>query len=482
MSNIPLCNLRGEFYTCPSFEKLNVNEDVMRRYLSFAMLLALIAAAALPPASIQGQFATNTPASGEVPAVSSNPALPTAAGATEGSAGSGFATNTPEGPTATPTATATNTFTPTATATSTPSPTPTPMGPFSYPDNVNSLTGMEYPDEAARQRVNLIIKISNYPPVVRPQTGINLADLVYEYEAEGGVTRFAAIFRSTIPPLVGSIRSGRLMDMELMTMYRGNLVYSGTSEPIQKLFFENYPYRLISPFIGDAQGDTCLDTPFCRLPREGLAFEHTLFGSPQQMWDIATIRGTNQGYKARGFAFSDTPDANGVPTNDIFVDWFGQTDARWQYDEASGHWLRYTDGVPHMDKGDGQQLWADNVIVVVAYHDRRPDLFPEGANYESLQVRLWREEGDTMLPAVLFRDGQAFQGYWDRPNRDDGTALFILYGNNEPIKLKPGRTWVSIVRNLGDVSWSEEKVDLAATATLVALTPSPTPINVYEGD
>jgi hypothetical protein len=472
----------------PSFEKLTVDEEVMRRFFSFAMLmlLAIIAITLMPPAPALGQFATNTPAGGSnATAVSSNPAQPTDAAATAvptTASGFSFSTNTPAGPTATPTSTATSTNPPPPTATSTPSATPIPNGPYSYPENMNSLTGMEYPDEVSRARVNLIVKISNYPPVVRPQTGINMADLVYEYEAEGGVTRFAAIFRSQVPPLVGSIRSGRLMDMELMTMYRANLAYSGTSEPIQRLFLSNYPYRLITPSIGDAQGDTCLDTPFCRLPREGLAFEHTLFGNPQQMWDISTIRGTNQGYKARGFAFSDTPDANGVTTNDIFIKWFGQGEARWQYDEASGHWLRFTGGQPHLDKGDGQQIWADNVIAVIAYHDDRPDLFPEGANYTSLQVRLWREEGDSMLPAVLFRDGQAFQGFWDRPNRDDGTALFLMYGNNEPIKLKPGRTWVSVVRNLGDVEWSEQKVDLAATATIIAQTPSPTPITIDEGD
>src|SRR4051794_26562614 len=87
-----------------------------------------------------------------------------------------FATNTPAGPTSTPSRTATATDTPTATATAsftptatdtpteTPSPTPTPNGPFSYPENINPLTGQEYPSEAAKARRNLIVKISNYPP------------------------------------------------------------------------------------------------------------------------------------------------------------------------------------------------------------------------------------------------------------------------------------------------------------------------------
>ena len=164
----------------------------------------------------------------------------------------GFSTNTPSVPSDTPTATFTATFTPTATATptatftptdtptatftptDTPTPTPTPIGPFFYPEGVNPLTGQLYPNEEAVARRNLIVKISNYPPIVRPQSNVNLADVVFEVEAEGGVTRFAAIFRNNAPTHVGSVRSARLLELELVPMFNALLAYSGTSEPIQK--------------------------------------------------------------------------------------------------------------------------------------------------------------------------------------------------------------------------------------------------------
>jgi hypothetical protein len=447
----------------------------MRRWF-FAALLLLLASvfsliSSLPNAN--GQFATNTPqAELAATTISGQPAAPTTA---SGNSGSGFITNTPAA-TPTPTATLAPSATNTATAT------PEPIGPYSYPDGINPLTGLPYPNEEVRNRVNMIVKISNYPPVVRPQSGLNMADIVYEYEAEGGVTRFAAIFRSQTPPLVGSIRSGRLMDMELMTMYRANLVYSGTSEPIQRLFLANFPYRLVSPSIGDSEGtQDCEGFVFCRLPREGLAREHTLFGNPEQFWALAEFRQTNTGYLARGFAFSNTPAEGGEAMNDIFVDWYGQTDARWQYDAASGRYLRFTDGVAHYDKGDGQQLWADNVVIIVVPHARRPDLFPEGANYESLEVQLWHHD-EGLYQAFVAREGLFYQGYWDRLDRKDGTALSLIFGNNQPILLKPGRTWISVVRGSQDVRYSEDKVDLAATATFIALTPSPTPLNIQEGD
>jgi hypothetical protein len=433
-------------------------EEFMRRVVLFLLLtLTLTGMLALLPSVVTGQvFATNTP-------------QPT---------GFSFATNTPVGPTdtatytpspsLTPSATPTATFTPTpsSTPTDTPTPTPTPIGPFSYPEGVNPLTGQLYPDDAAMARRNLIVKISNYPPIVRPQSNVNKADLVYEYEAEGGVTRFAAIFRSNQPDHVGSVRSARLLDLELIPMYNALLAYSGTSEPIQQLILgSEYVFQTFSPL----KGDNCDDAGFCRFPQDGLSFEHTLFLDTNKLWELATRRNVNTGYRARGFAFNETPDPNGKPANDVFIDWYGQTDARWQYDSETGRWLRFTDGVPHFDAADGEQLWADNLIIIEVPHNDRPDLFPAGATYTSLEIALW-DQGR----AFLLRDGHYYEGYWRRQDRGPGSALQIIYGNNTPIMMKPGRTWVSIVRGFGDVQISVDQAEMSATGTAIALTATPT--------
>lgn len=391
-----------------------------------------------------------------------------------------FWTNTPRGPTDTPTPTATATSTPTntptntATPTNTPTPTPTPNGPVFYPEGVNPLTGKPYQSDEALNRRNLIVKISNYPPVVRPQTNVNLADVVYELEAEGGVTRFAAIFRENAPELVGSVRSARLVDLELIQMYDALLAYSGTSEPIQNLILScECVFQTFSPLKGDNE-----ESGFQRIPREGVDFEHTLFLDTTLLYEKATARNVNTPRRARGFAFSETPDAGGIPANDIFIDWFGQTDARWQYDSTTGRYLRWTDSVPHLDAATGEQLWADNLVIIEVPHNRRPDIFPEGANYESLEIALFEQarlpEDQQFLRGIVVRDGQAYQGYWRRANGDSGSALQLIYGSGQSIMMKPGRTWVSVVRSTNDASISEEYEDMAATATAIYLTAEPT--------
>ncbi|XWX02610.1 DUF3048 domain-containing protein [Aggregatilineales bacterium SYSU G02658] len=451
----------------------------MRRSILLVVTALALGLPALPIA--HGQFATVTPEP-------LDPSQPTPAPAF------GFATNTPSGPTltpsntptptltATPTSTPTPTFTPTftptptATPTNTPTPTPTFVGPFTYPDGINTLTGLPFPSEEARNRRNLIVKVSNYPPLVRPQTGLNQADIVYEYEVEGGVTRFAAIYRSQTPPLVGSVRSARLVDMELTVMYDAFLAYSGTSEPIQRLLVSPpfFNFNIISPLIGD----NCEPAGFCRYPQEGKPFEHTLFLEPAKAWAVASRRNSFLGIKAKGFAFSELVDTvNGQPGVDAFINWYGQVSARWQYDPATGRYLRFTDEMPHLDAADGQQLWTDNIVIIEVPHAERPDLFPPGVNYASQEIQLW-DQGR----AYVLRDGYFYQGFWRRQNREPGSALQVLYGNNQPILLKPGRTYVQIVRGFRDVTIRGDYTDMSAIATQMALTPSPTPLDIPDTD
>ena len=423
-------------------------------------------------------FATNTPNSANIdPFVTNTPSGPTST------------PTTPPSATFTPTPTVTATFTPSATptATDTPTPTPIPFGPNVFPEGINALTGLPFPDEASAARRNLLVKISNFPPEVRPQSGINQADVVWEYEVEGGVTRFAAIFRSQSPDHVGPVRSGRLMDLELVPMYQSLFLYSGASEPVQQMFMRSpWGLQIISPSVGD----NCEEAGFCRFPRDGVAFEHTLYVDLNVAWDRATRRGVNTGYRSRGFAFNETPDPAGTPANDIYIDWYGHISARWQYDPATGRYLRYTDDVPHMDALDNTQLWADNIIVLEVEHEERPDLFEPESRSASQQIDLW-DQGR----AYLFRDGVYYQGFWrracdanlaetptpvvgatvDRCYSREGTAIQIIYGNNQSIMMKPGRTWVEVVRFIGNAVIDTNYADMAATGTAIQLGATPSP-------
>lgn len=387
------------------------------------------------------------------------------------------ATNTPRPTQVIPTAT------PTATATELPSPTPIGIGPVDYPDNINSLTGLPFPNEEARKRRNLIVKVSNYTPVVRPQSGLSAADIVYEYEVEGGVTRFAAIYRSRGSDHVGSVRSGRLLDFELVMAYNGLLAYSGSNDNIKTMILQGSCIKPKSgsrvpcsddPTLTHAQkwnfqamtpqfGDNC--PPFCRFPRPGLAFEHTLFGNTFQMWDLASKRNVNVGTQTKGMAFTDTPDAGGKPALDVAIKWYHDQDARWQYHPDDGKYYRWNSGLPHMDADTNTQLSADNVIVLQAEHINRPDIFEYENGSPAVEVQLWSSD-----KAWLFRDGQWFEGFWKRSH--DKSGFYLLNSDQKtPMHLKPGNTWFEIVRpQMFGVKVSDQYTDVHATETPAAAT------------
>ncbi|MCJ7548854.1 MAG: DUF3048 domain-containing protein, partial [Anaerolineae bacterium] len=148
-------------------------------------------------------------------------------------------------PTATPT--------PQATATTPPTEAPTPgeivVTPF--PPDVNPFTGLQVADEAQLDRIPVAIKVSNSPEV-RPQSGMGSADLVFEHFAEGGITRYTTVFYANEPEMVGSVRSGRLIDLEIPAMYQAIFGYSGSSAGVKNRIRNSdlFPDRIAAPDFG----------------------------------------------------------------------------------------------------------------------------------------------------------------------------------------------------------------------------------------
>jgi hypothetical protein len=333
-----------------------------------------------------------------------------------------------------------------------------------FPDNINSLTGLPFPDEASRDRRNLILKISNFPEVVRPQTGLSFADVVIEYEVEGGVTRFAAIFRSQAPQVVGSIRSARLMDLELVNIFQALLGYSGSNDWIREYILNEaeWRWRAMSPQIG-------VNCPmFCRIRTDSRAFEHTLFANTQAIWQEADRLDVNQPMKTTGFAFSDIPDPATETANDIAIDWFSdRAETRWQYNPSDHKYYRFDSGLPHIDAATGAQLTADNLVLIEVWHVDRPDVYESEIGGTALEHQLWGTG-----TAWVFRDGNWYRGEWFRNRERGGIYLRYLDENKTPIMLKPGQTWIEVVRKLyigiQDELWSvtvsSDYVDAQATA------------------
>jgi hypothetical protein len=350
-------------------------------------------------------------------------------------------------------------------------PPPGAIGPDDFPANVNPLTGQMVADPAVLERRPLVVKISNAPPLVRPQSGIGAADLVFEHYAEGGLTRFSAVFYSQAPTRVGSIRSARLIDYELVPMYQGLLAFSGASLGVEKRIYGSEavkqtlcgaktdpaekqqceveadaiaPPGLIPPseFADRALKGVLYGAPYYWRD-ESIPVPHNMFTNTAALWELAAQNGFGQRPNLTGMTFHPDPAVDETalvgPGTTLDVR-YRATQVQWTYDAAIGRYRRFADGAVHADANTGEQITADNVVVLYTGHyltDIIESVWQDSVSY-SIQNTVW-PEGD----AILLRDGQRYDGRWIRAVREDLISLETVDG--EPLYLKPGNTWFQLV-------------------------------------
>jgi hypothetical protein len=310
-----------------------------------------------------------------------------------------------------------------------------PFGPDSYPATINPLTGLPVDDLSVLSRAPLAVKVSN-DPLSRPQSGLGSADLVFEHYAEGGVTRFTAIYYSQAPEMVGSIRSGRLLDLEIVPMFDAIFTASGFSEGVRQQVSQ-------STWAGrNFSGPFYVEPYLIRVQREGLALEHTMFAVPAELWGLASDLGASVPPDVTpGLAFRGQPPEGGQPASLITIDYsVPLMRAEWTYDPVTGLYSRSQAGEPQIDYLTGEAITAANVVGISAMHVET-DILEDGYNgLWSIQIQLWGEG-----LASLYRDGQFFQGKWSRLDPEQMFQLTDVDGNT--LYLKPGNTWFEIVPN-----------------------------------
>jgi hypothetical protein len=325
------------------------------------------------------------------------------------------------------------------------------IGPVEFASDINPLTGLRVDDIHTLERRPMVVKISNAPPLVRPQAGIGQADLVFEHYAEGGLTRFSAVFYGEMPTRVGSIRSARLIDHEIVPMVDGLLVFSGASLGVETYIygsdvidpeFRHAPHREIPPseYAQRAYKGIFYGPPYFWRD-ESIPIPHNMFANPEAIWEMAESEGFAQRPHLRGFAFHpDLPAGDTGSVNEIDLR-YRATRVRWVYDADQQKYLRYADGLPHFDANTQQQVTADNVVIMYSEHVETEIIESQwqGNISWSLQIQMWDQQ-----PVILFRNGKRYDGYWTRTVREDLISLRTMDG--ELLYLKPGQTWFQVVR------------------------------------
>jgi hypothetical protein len=330
-----------------------------------------------------------------------------------------------------------------ATAVAQGSATPPPVyGPNTYPNGVNPLTG-EQVDPAQINRIPVAVKISNFPYNVRPQSGLSMADLVFEHPAEAGLTRFTGIFLQNDVTKIGSIRSARFIDNELAPMFGALLVTSGSSLGTMTHLRSNPWFAGANLWRLVSEETSYVCPPLCRDNPNDF---NSLFASTKDLRAATSAKAGPEARSQSAFVFSEGLPPGGADVTDVSIDLSSAAHVDWRYNATAKRYTRWQEKdssgelAAHIDALTNQPITERNVVVlfVSQVNNFVPEDFLDGGNC-GLEIQLW-----SIGPAKVFRDGKMYEGRW---RRDDSTGfkLRLEFDDGSALALAPGSTWFELV-------------------------------------
>lgn len=289
------------------------------------------------------------------------------------------------------------------------------------------LTGVVVPKESDVTRPVTAIMLENSPDA-RPQSGLKAAEIVYEAVAEGGITRFLALYQQEKPSLVGPVRSLRMYYLDWATPYNASIAHIGGSYNALKVV-RSGSYRDIDQFFNpdtywratDRYAPHNVYTNFSRINALNKAKKYT--SSKPKVFERAEPTA-----KLKQNARTVNLGISGPLYN-----------SSYRYSPKTKLYARSQAGAPHIDREKGQIT----ARVVIALRVNMRQVFEDG----------YRESITTTGSGVayVFQNGNVSKVKWQKASRK---SQIVFTKNGETFKLAPGKTWISAIPNDGgSVTW-----------------------------
>lgn len=313
--------------------------------------------------------------------------------------------------------------------------------PYSIPEGINPLTGLPPASPELLNRRPVASKITLYPRVARPQYGLTLADVVFEYYIEDGLTRFIAVFYGNNPTQIGPVRSGRFFDEHVVRMYQAYLVFKYADPRV----YDHFKVSDISEFLVVPLLTSC--SPFF-IGKEHRDTYNNIFFNLTRFGPCLEEKGyDNSRPKLRAAYFSVKPPSSGQPALAIYTYYSVDDYHYWGYEPTFQRYYRQQDThdlrngktpgyAPLIDNLTGQQVSAENVVFLFISHSF--------ADQWQAEDEVYHIDPTGSGKAYLFRDGVVVPAFWRRIATDQPLELTDLSGM--PLPLKPGRTFYEVLR------------------------------------
>jgi len=269
-----------------------------------------------------------------------------------------------------------------------------------------------------------IVSIDNNGPA-RPQSGLDKADRVYEIIAEGGITRFLAIYHSQEADKIGPVRSARYYFTYIVKGHDLPFAHAGGSTQALNLIRELKLKDLDEIYNS---GGYFYRTKDRKMPYNLYTSTELLTkGSEAKKYKLLPLKPLEQGTVSGGEEINQI---------DITYNKIEKYLYRVSYQWDGQRYQRFINGSPHKTL-EGNELYTENVIVIEA----------KTRNVVTDQLR---SEVDLIGKgkALFFTDGKTYQGSWEKPQAE--SEFKFLY-EGKPMKFNGEHAWINVVGNLSDV-------------------------------
>ena len=266
----------------------------------------------------------------------------------------------------------------------------------------------------------LAIKIDN-TRAAQPHAGLQAADLVYVQEVEWNLTRLLAIYNSSLPDVIGPVRSARISDLDILAPF-GMVAFSnsGMQSKLRRVIANANLYDVSAEKIYQAFRDD---------PGRPSPVNH--MADP-----VALLAAAPDAELARdiGFVFSQEPPAGGKPATSVTATW-PASEVSFTWDAAEGNYIVSLNGEESRSSEGGPQRAATVVIQSVEQTDSG-----YGDRYGGRTPFIQTVGTGT---AIVLRDGQVWNVTWERPSLEEGTRFLLADGSPMPFAI--GQEWIVLL-------------------------------------
>jgi hypothetical protein len=312
---------------------------------------------------------------------------------------------------------------PTTTTTAPTTTSTVPKGPW-YP-----LTGLPT-TAAALQHPAVVVKMDN-SPWARPQTAINQADIVFELLVEG-ITRYALVYGSSLPTVVGPVRSARSSDIDILAgLGRPLLAWSGGNPTVTG----QVESAARAGFLIDASRGANPPEYWRDLSRQA---PHNLYTNLPMLLSMFGSGDPGPPHAILPFASASTPlPPSAHPSNGVTINFGSGVVAEYVWNAKLHGWARFQVDQLHDQANSatldssGVQVAPPNVVVLFLQYGTS---VADSKSPQALSVGHGTGE--------VFTEGHELDINWSRPVNTDDFSFTTKTG--QPFGLPPGRTWVAL--------------------------------------